>query len=336
MIRFLATIASLLFLVSCSEQQDQLHSLVGNAFGTTYHIQYYGKEGSDVEKGIDSVIYRINRSVSTYMPESDISKINGGDSTVVVDAIFKDVFRISDTVYTHSKGYFDPTIGVLRNAYGFGDEKPLPKIDSMVLDSLRNYVGFRKVQITRSGNVSKLFPEIYLDFNAVAKGYGIDCLGNFLDQQGISNYLIELGGELLTKGENLDKLKPWLVGIEALNSELDNRTYSHVVALKNEGMATSGNYRKFRVDSITGKKYVHTINPLTGLAEQSNVTSATVIAPTCGLADAYATAIMAMGYENSIILLKELQGVEAYLTYIDENHEAKWFATEGFKLRMLE
>jgi thiamine biosynthesis lipoprotein len=334
--RYLVAIPFFLCLISCSDKEEHLHSLTGNAFGTTYNIQYYGKEGRSIEKGIDSVIYSINRSVSTYMPESDISRINDGDTTVIVDAIFKEVFRISEIVYTHSNGYFDPTIGVLRNAYGFGDEKPLPNMDSIVLDSLRKYVGFRKVQLQGNGTISKLYPEIYFDFNAVAKGYGIDCLGKFLEQEGISDFLIELGGELLAKGTHKAKQKSWLVGIEALDSELENRTYSRVVALENEGMATSGNYRKFRTDSLTGKKYVHTIDPITGLAEQSDVTSATVIAPTCGLADAYATAIMAMGFENAVVLLNNLEGVEAYLTFIDENHKAQWFATEGFKQRMLE
>ncbi len=336
MIRSLVVLIMPFFLLSCSEEQEALHSLTGNAFGTTYTIQYYGKDKSSIEKGIDSVIYGINRSVSTYLPESDISKINRGDSTVIVDAVFKEVFRISEVVHRHSNGYFDPTIGVLRNAYGFGDEQPIESIDARTLDSLRKYVGFAKVRITEKGTISKLYPQIYFDFNAVAKGYGIDCLGKYLDHQGISNYLIELGGELLAKGTNLTKQKSWLVGIEALDSELEDRSYSHVVALENEGMATSGNYRKFRMDTLTGKKYVHTINPLTGLAEQSDVTSATVIASTCGLADAYATAIMAMGYVNTITMLNDLEGVEVYLTYIDTNHEAKWFATEGFKQKMLE
>lgn len=328
-------ITFVLSLISCDEKGETLHSLEGNAFGTTYSIQYYDRSEQSIERGIDSVLYVINRSVSTYLPESDISKINRGDSTIVVDDIFKEVFQISEIVYVRSKGYFDPTVGVLRNAYGFGDQSPLKRMDGTVLDSLRNFVGFNKVGITDKGTVFKQNPEIYFDFNAVAKGYGIDCLGAFLEQRGITNYLIELGGELRSRGTNVEKLKPWAVGIEALDSELDQRSYVHVVTLKDEGMATSGNYRKFRIDSASGKKYVHTINPLTGLAEQSDVTSATVIAPTCGLADAYATAFMAMGFEKATALLNELKGVEAYLTYVDENYTSQWFATKGFQERML-
>ncbi len=325
-----------LIVISCGNNSQRKSVLQGDAFGTTYTIQVYSKEKINIEKGIDSVIYAVNKSVSTYQPNSDISKINQGDSTIVVDAIFKEVYRISETVYTNSKGFFDPTIGVLRNAYGFGDVKPLKEIDSLSLDSLMQFVGFRKVKINANGTINKKFPEIYFDFNAVAKGYGIDCIGNYLEANGISNYLIELGGEILTKGINLDKNKNWVVGIENIDSQLEDRSYSTTVTLQNEAMAASGNYRKFRIDSLTGKKYVHTLNPLTGSAVKSDVTSATVIAPTCALADAYATAFMAMGLENSKKILPKLSEIEAYLTYNDVNNIPLVFLTEGFKSRLLQ
>lgn len=180
-------ICSVLF--SCTQNTPMLKILSGEAFGTTYTIQYFTEQDFAAQKGIDSVFYVVNRSVSTYMPQSDISKINGGDSTVVVDKIFLDVFEISSEVFEASEGYFDPTIGVLRNAYGFGDVKPLSNINEQVLDSLREFVGFRKVRITSEGNVKKEHSEIYFDFNAVAKGYGIDCLGNFLEQLHPDNYV---------------------------------------------------------------------------------------------------------------------------------------------------
>ena len=143
----------LLIMVSCKDEGMQSYVLQGNAFGTTYNIQYFSNSEINTEKGIDSVLYAINKSVSTNMPNSDISKINRGDTTVIVDEIFKEVFRISEVVYTNSHGYFDPTIGVLRNAYGFGDTKPINSIDKGVVDSLMTYVGFKKVQLTNSGKV---------------------------------------------------------------------------------------------------------------------------------------------------------------------------------------
>ncbi|MAL58563.1 MAG: thiamine biosynthesis protein ApbE [Flavobacteriaceae bacterium] len=336
MIKNLLFIVSIVLLFGCEVTSEKIHIIQGNAFGTTYSIQYYSQKDFDAERGIDSVVYAVNKSVSTYMPNSDISKINQGDATVVVDSIFSDVFLLSEKIHKQSQGYFDPTIGVLRNAYGFGDTKPLQKMDSLTLDSLMQFVGFSKVKLTQEGTIQKQFPEIYFDFNAVAKGYGIDCLGRYLESQGVTHYLIELGGELLSKGQNIEKQKPWVVGIEAVDSELENRSYTHTVVLQNEGMASSGNYRKFRIDSLTGKKYVHTLNPLTGEAEESDVTSATVIAATCAEADAYATAFMAMGLKKSKTLLSELDQVEAYLTYIDAHHQPQVFVTEGFKNRILE
>lgn len=323
---------SILVVLSCDTiSKPKLTLLHGDAFGTTYSIQFYSDEHLDAEKGLDSVIYAINKSVSTYMPNSDISKVNRGDSTLVVDAIFKEVFKISEVVYKNSVGYFDPTIGVLRNAYGFGDTATIALMDQKTIDSLMNFVGFHKIGISEKGTVVKQRPEIYIDFNAVAKGYGIDCIGRYLDSEGIDHYLIELGGEILAKGENLSKGKPWVVGIETVNSDLDDRSFQASVYLDNKAMASSGNYRKFRIDSISGKKFVHTLNPLTGSAEQSDITSATVIANSCGEADAYATALMAMGLEKSKAMLIAISGIEAYLTYTDSLNNSQLFISEGFK-----
>lgn len=321
----------LIFLASCEKSTPEAAVFKGNAFGTTYDIQFFSDEYFDVEKGLDSVIYAVNKSVSTYIPNSDISKINAGDSTIVVDAIFKEVFRISEIVHANSKGYFDPTIGVLRNAYGFGDVQGIQIMDKKVLDSLMNYIGFEKVSLSEKGTVIKARSEIYLDFNAVAKGYGIDCLGRYLESKGVENYLIELGGEILAKGNNKSKNRPWVVGIESVNSDIEDRNFQNSIKLENVGMASSGNYRKFRIDSISGKKYVHTINPLTGSAEQSDITSATVVAATCGLADAYATALMALGLEKSIELLKSTNGIEAYITYNDSLNKEQIYITDEFK-----
>lgn len=318
----------------CEKKEPQSILLQGDAFGTTYNIQLYSEKDIDFQKGLDSVINAVNHSVSTYIPESDISKVNNGDSTLVVDSIFREVFEISDEVNKKTNGYFDPTIGVLRNAYGFGDVKPLKNIDSITLDSLMKYVGFHKVKLNSDGTISKEYPQIYFDFNAVAKGFGIDCIGRYLESMGVKNYLIELGGEILTKGENIEENQGWVVGIEAVDSALEDRSVEAIVKLKNVGMASSGNYRKFRIDSATGKKYVHTLNPLTGSAEQSDVTSATVIAPACGLADAYATSFMALGLEKSKELLKNLPDVDAYLTYNDSLNNHQVFMTDGFKKRM--
>ncbi|MAO10735.1 MAG: thiamine biosynthesis protein ApbE [Flavobacteriaceae bacterium] len=331
--KYLLIIATFFLFVSCTEKNQEVAYIEGKAFGTTYHIKYYSQQEFKAQKGIDSIVNSVNQSVSTYLPESDISKINRGDSTIIIDKTFEDVFILSEDIYKKTNGYFDPTIGVLRNAYGFGDVKPLQEIDSITLDSLMQFVGFNKVALTSEKTIQKRNPQIYFDFNAIAKGYGIDLIGSYLEKNGVTDYLIELGGEILAKGTNLAQQKPWIVGIEAINSDIDNRSFAETIPLKNQAMASSGNYRKFRIDSLSGKKYVHTINPLTGKAEQSDVTSATVIAPTCAEADAYATSFMALGLEKSKKLLKSLPSVEAYLTYTDSLNQQKEFLTTGMKVK---
>ncbi len=334
--KMLLLICIALLSIGCSQPKEVILMIYkGQAFGTTYSIQLYTDDYRDLENGIEAVIYDVNKSVSTYMPESDISKINRGDTTVVVDDIFKEVFRISETVYTNSSGYFDPTVGTLRNAYGFGVETSKPILTAQKLDSLREFVGFRKVNILADGTIRKTHPSVYLDFNAVAKGYGIDLLGNFLDSKNIDNYVIELGGEIVAKGKNVNREQLWTAGVETIDSKVEHRTYAALVALDNEGMAASGNYRKFRIDSVTGNKFVHTINPLTGLAEASDVTSATVIAPTCALADAYATAFMAMGLERSKAVIARQENIAAYLTFIEDGTITGAYISQKFKNKMV-
>ncbi|WP_435579776.1 FAD:protein FMN transferase [Gilvibacter sp.] len=319
-----------LMLIGCQEGTPQLHTLQGGAFGTTFSIKYFHSEKMDLSAGVDSVINAVNQSMSTYWEDSDITRINRGDSTQVTDAMFQEVYKLAQQIHGESDGYFDPTIGVLRNAYGFGDEKPLAVIDSTSLDSLMTYVGFDKVKLNADGTITKAYPQIYFDFNAIAKGYGIDRIATFMANQGLTDYIIELGGEVYASGMNLEKQTQWVAGIEAVDTNFQTRGLQAAVRLENIAMAASGNYRKFRVDPVSGKRYVHTLNPLTGSAETSDVTSATVLASTCAAADAYATTFMALGLEKSKVLLEKIDGVEAYLTYAVADSTAVFF-TAGFE-----
>ena len=322
----------MLVLCACSEPKEQAYSLQGQAFGTTYSIGYFATEPlPELERQLDSVFLAINESVSTYLPNSDISKINRGDSTIVVDKIFKHNYLLSKDVHQKTDGYFDPTVGVLRNAYGFGDTAPLRVLDEATIDSLRQMVGFDKVRLTSENTIVKEHSGIYFDFNAVAKGYAVDAAAGLLDSNGLENFLVEIGGEIVAKGINIDKNKPWRVGIEAIDSFLEARLIAVTVYLEDRAMASSGNYRKFRVDSLTGKKYVHTINPLTGSAQKSDVTSATVFAPNCAVADAYATSFMAMGIDRSKALVGELDDIQVYLTYIDNEGNSQEYISEDLK-----
>lgn len=334
--RFVTIIVLVLTALSC-DTQPKLVVLSGQALGTGYQVQFYANERFDVAHKFDSTIAAINKSMSTYQPDSDISKINGGDTSVVVDAMFKEVLELSRTVYKATNGVYDPTVGILVNAYGFGPEKPLEQLDSVTLDSLKNYVGLDKIKISPQGKIQKDNKAVYLDFNSIAKGYCIDRIGKMLEENGVDNYLIELGGELLARGQNLDKNQEWRVGIENINAPVTDRDYTEAVSLLNKGMAGSGNYRKFRIDSITGQRFVHTVNPITGLAEKSDVLSATVIANSCAKADAFATAFMALGYEKSKAVLNEIDGVDAYLMYTRTAEDSvQVYMSESFKTYLVE
>lgn len=332
------TILAVLCIISCTPKTADQITIQGEAFGTTYAITYFGdlEKAPRMKKGIDSVVQVVNQSMSTYIPESDISKINKGDSSIVVDAMFKDVFTLSRKLHSLTSGYFDPTVGGLRNAYGFGDTKPLSVIDSVTLDSMMRYVGFDKVKLSPKGTIQKQYSEIYFDFNAIAKGYGIDRIAVFLQQEEVSDFLIELGGELRAQGKHQGKNKPWTVGVESLDSSVEDRKAVAAVQLNDRSMAGSGNYRKNRIDSLTGKQYVHTINPLTGSAEKSDVLSANVIAPTCAEADAWATAFMAMGLERSKALLATQKEIEAYLVFSNKENGIETYVTEGFEKWIVE
>ena len=176
----------LLFIVafySCNSESLE-RSVSGEALGTTYHIKFFSENDFPIEEDLDSIFESINQSMSTYRDDSDISRINRGDSLVQVDSMFQEVFRLSKQVFNESNGYFDPTVGDLVNMYGFGPEKGIVHIDSSTIDSLMPYVGFQKIRMTEEGILEKELPQIYLDFNAIAKGYTVDVIGLYLENQG--------------------------------------------------------------------------------------------------------------------------------------------------------
>lgn len=299
---------------------------VGPALGTSYNIIYLSGEELDYQAKIDSVFAAVNHSLSTYIPDSDISRINKGDSTLVVDQMFQEVFQLSKEIYKKTDGYFDPTVGTLVNAWGFGPGGQI-QLDSIRVDSLMTYVGFHKVDLTRENTVRKENPNIYFDFNAIAKGYAVDRLAVLMDKKGIENYLLEVGGEVVTKGTNIADKRRWGVAVQDPEAE----RMKTMLYLKDRAMASSGNYRKFRIDSVTGKKYVHTIDPTTGFTKNGSTLGTNVLAGTCAEADAYATAFMAMDVDKAISFLKNQKDLDGYIIYSDENGDTQEFMTDGFK-----
>jgi thiamine biosynthesis lipoprotein len=264
--------------------------------------------------------------MSTYIPDSDISKINQGDSTLVVDMMFQEVFQLSKKIYLKTDGYFDPTVGTLVNAWGFGPGKQI-LLDSMRVDSLMNFVGFDKVSLSAKKTIRKENPNIHFDFNAIAKGYAIDRLAVLMDHKGIQNYLLEVGGEIVAKGENSIKQKPWNIAV----TDPQREQFKIVISLKDRAMASSGNYQHYRVDIETGEKYVHTIDPKTGFTKNGNTLGVNILAENCATADAYATALMAMNLDSAKKLLNNQKTLDAYIIYLDDNGETQEFMTSGFR-----
>ncbi len=321
---FLAVIVALF---SCKEEGSSYKTIRGNAIGTTFNIHYSDSANRSFETKIDSLIAAVNKSVSTYIPTSDISRVNKGDTTVVIDAYFDEIFKKATKIYNETQGDFDPTVGILVNAWGFGPEKPVKNLDSTKIKQLLTYVGFNKVRVVTK-KVVKDYPEIYLDFNSIAKGYLVDVIGRMFETEGIKDYLVEIGGEIRARGKN-EKGVYWKIAIENPNED-GTRSFATVIQLKDESIATSGNYRKYKI-AANGKKYVHTINAKTGYATESNLLSASVISKSdCADVDGYATAFMAMGFKKTKVFLEAHKELKAFLIFVDSEGKMQTFKSENF------
>lgn len=312
-------ISFLLLLNSCKKEINFTH-LRGNALGTTFSIKYQGN--ANYSQAIDSLFAAVNHSLSTYHPNSIISKINKGDSLIKTDSHFETVYHKAKRIFKETNGAFDPTVGNLVNAWGFGPGKVLNHLDSITVKTLMTHVGFDKTKL-QNHQIKKEFQDMFFDFNAIAKGYAVDVIGQFLESKNTINYMVEIGGEMRVRGVN-SKNKLWKVGVEKPLTD-GTRAIETTVKLNNQSMATSGNYRKFRIDE-NGNKYVHTINPKTGYTIQNNVLSASVISNLdCADVDAYATAFMVMGFEKTKDFMAKHPELDVLLIYVGKNHSIKIF-----------
>lgn len=297
----------------------------GKIFGTFYHATYQCDQ--DLQEEIEAVLKQIDGSLSPFNDTSVISRINRNEQ-VVPDSFFLKVFDLAKAVSEDTGGAFDITVAPLVNAWGFGFKTGMG-VDSLTIDSLREHVGFEKVQ--REGKfIVKSKENIMLDCSAVAKGYGSDVVAALFDKKGIRNYMVEIGGEIVVKGKNRSDEK-WRIGI---NKPIDdslatNRELQAVLQISDRGMATSGNYRNFYYKD--GKKYAHTIDPRTGYPVQHSILSATVVAGDCATADAYATAFMVMGLDSAQMVCARHPELDAYFIYADENGQTRTCLTEGMK-----
>ena len=293
----------------------------GMIFGTVYHVTYQNSD--NLNDQIVAELNKVDSSLSMFNKQSVITKVNDNQD-IEVDVMFGDVFTLARTVSADTDGAFDITVAPLVNAWGFGFKSGnMPSRNT--IDSLRTFVGYKRVELHDS-RIVKADPRIMLDCSAIAKGYGCDVVAELLRRKGIDNFMVEIGGEVVTSGIS-EKRVPWKIGVTkpsddslSVNNELQT-----VLNITDKAMATSGNYRNFYYKN--GKKYAHTIDPATGYPVQHSLLSATVISDRCAKADAYATAFMVMGLEKAKKVLDRHRDLMAYLIYSDHKGEYKvWFS----------
>jgi len=324
---FLAAIL-LIFLYTRSMKRGEYVNIIGLAEGTTYNITFEPVRREITRRDIDSILGDFDLSLSVYNEKSIISRFNRNDSLAVADEKFKAVFEKSFEVYNNTGGAFDITVAPVVNALGFGPDNSV-SFDSTLIDSLAEFIGMEKVKLERN-RLIKSDPNVKLDVNAIAQGYSVDLVCEFLESRSIKNYLVEIGGEVRTNGRN-PLNETWRIGIDkpVEGNDVPGTEFQAIIRLDGRSLATSGNYRRFFEKD--GVKYVHTINPATGYPVLSSLLSATVVARDCMSADAYATAFMVMGLEKSMDFLNENNFLEAYFIYSDAAGNFMVEMTEGME-----
>ncbi len=316
-----------LFFTTMVYCQSEPIKIEGEAQGTTYHITYFDAQNRNLQPEIVQLLKDFDLSVSTYIPNSIISRINSNEENVIVDKYFTACFKKAKEVWKNTNGAFDPTVYPLVNAYGFGPGKK-QKIEKSKIDSILKFVGFQLIEL-KGNKIVKKDPRVALDFNAFAQGYSVDVVSNFLNSKGITAYIVEIGGEVYAKGKKPNE-KNWTIGIEKpIDNKESENPFKAIVKLENLAIATSGNYRRFIIED--GVKYVHHIDPKTGYPTKNNLLSASIFAKECISSDANATGVLVLGLDKAKVFLKKHPELQAYLIYSDEKGNYQVYETSGIK-----
>lgn len=315
-----AFICYVVLFASCTKtyQYDQ-----GFVFGTQYHIIY--NNDNNLKDSIEKELTKVNSSLSSFDKNSVISKVNRNEEAIL-DEMFMKVFNKSMEISNITKGAFDITVAPLVNAYGFGYGKKKEKVN---VDSILPFIGYKKISL-QDGKIVKENPQIELIASAIAKGFGVDVVAEYLEKKGVKDYMVEIGGEIRLKGKS-SKNRKWKIGIDKPVDDVtaSNRKLQEIISMDKGAMATSGNYRNFYYKD--GKKYSHTIDPRTGYPVEHTILSASVIANNCMEADAYATSFMVLGLEGSKAVIEQNKNLEAYLIYSDKDGKYKVWMSKGIK-----
>lgn len=310
-------------------KESDVQKCYGSMFGTEYHITY--QNATDIHGELKDVMGDVDKSLSPFNKTSVITAINNGND-VEADSMFTDVFNMAKIVSEETGGAFDITVAPLVNAWGFGFKNGI-EVTKEKIDSIRKYVGFEKVRM-ENGKVIKDNKNIMLDCSAIAKGYGVDAVGNYLEKKNIKNYMVEIGGEVRVKGCNPDG-RLWKIGIsKPIDDSLSiNGEIQEVLMVSDIAVATSGNYKNYYIKN--NKKYAHTIDPRTGYPVQHSILSSTVVAKSCAVADAYATSFMVVGLDEAKKILSKHKELQAYFIYTDNNGKMATWCTKELKEKLM-
>lgn len=320
-----ALIAGTYFVIHRSEFRE----CEGRIFGTTYHIKYAATH--DLSGDIQAALTEVDAALSMFNDTSTLSRFNRGEA-FAANPLFDDVMEMALNVSKETDGAFDITVAPLVNAWGFGF-KNKDDVTPAQVDSLRQHVGYQLLQFDRKHQpaLTRRDSMTTIDCGAIAKGYGVQQVAKMLSQKGCTNYLVEIGGEVVVKGLN-PKGEKWTLGISKPVEDSSGKVsddFQENIRLTDCGVATSGNYRNFYYKD--GKKYAHTINPATGYPVEHSLLSATVIHKSCAMADAYATSFMVMGLEGAKRFVATHRDVQAYLIYADEKGQLQSWQSAGFE-----
>jgi len=315
-----------LFIVSCGNKPEtSLVEWSGNVQGTTFHIKWYGTPEQVKKESVDSILHAFDLMASLYNDSSLLCRINRGENPELSPKFITQLNK-SREISEKTDGYFDITIGPLVRAWGFGREKGTDP-DSVTIDSLKKLVGYNRIHI-ENNHLSFDTTGIQIDLNAIAQGYSVDLISDFFETKGVSNYMVEIGGEVRVSGKKPDGAS-WVVGIERpAENEFAEQEIFRKLAITDISIATSGSSRKFYVKN--GVKYSHTIDPHTGYPVSHSLLSVTVITKKCMDADAYATAFMVMGIEKAKTILEQNKDMEAFFIYSAPDGTLKTDSTSGF------
>ena len=309
-------------LLSCRQQPKYIYNS-GFIYGTVYNFVYESPNGKDLHEEIKAKLNEYNLMFSAFNTSSIISKINNNEETELTPE-FITCFNRAIEISKITGGAFDITVGPLVNAWGFGPEAKQIMTQEKI-DSLMKITGYHKIRLENE-KIIKDNPNIKLNMNAIAKGYTCDLIAEFLAGKGCKNYMIDIGGEIVTLGKN-ENGRVWTIAINIPDE--NSFDYVSTLRLPNHALATSGNYRNFYVED--GIKYAHTINPKTGYPVQHSVLSATVLANNCMTADAFATVFMVLELEKGIELSKQIPEIEVFIIYADSLGNDQIYMSENFE-----